>query len=93
MIDTNTALTLISENLAFAQNEYIKTPYVINCGRCELEQDDFLYKKGMVWGKPDFNQLMEFMKDAYDKKLRYMDHSYTKFVTSSCEILKSFKSI
>jgi len=24
MIDTNTALTLISENLAFAQNEYIK---------------------------------------------------------------------
>lgn len=73
--------------------DYIKTPYLIKCGLQEIQNDDFLFKKGMIWGAPDFNQLMEFMKDAYDKKLRYMDHSHTKFVTSSDEILKSFKSI
>ena len=73
-----------------AQTEYIKTPYVINCGRCEIEQDDFLFKKGMVWGKPNFDQLMEFMKDAYDTKRTRMNHTFTKDLVSAENVTAQF---
>ena len=70
--------------------EYIKTPYTIDCELQELENDDFLFKKGMVWGKPNFDQLLEFMEDAYNKRLTHMDHSYTKNIMSRENILKEF---
>lgn len=58
--------------------EYVKTPYSIPCELQQIPSDDFLFKKGMLWGKPDENKLMEFMKDAFEKKLSYMDHSHTR---------------
>lgn len=70
--------------------EYVKTPYTIDCELQELERDDFLFKKGMTWGKPDPNQLLEFMKDAYDKKLRYMNHEHTKKLVGKENILQEF---
>ena len=70
--------------------DYIKTPYMIDCEIQELESDDFLFKKGMQWGKPDFNQLLEFMREVYTKNLRYMDHEYTKNLTSKEMILRKF---
>lgn len=70
--------------------EYIKTPYTIDCERQELVKDDFLFKAGMTWGKPNANQLMEFMEDAYNKKLRYMDHPRTRMLTSRENILQEF---
>ena len=70
--------------------EYVKTPYTIECELQELERDDFLFKKGMVWGKPNPNQLLEFMRDAYDKKLRYMNHDYTKKLVGKENILDEF---
>ena len=73
-----------------APKEYIKTPYTIKCGTCELKQDDFLFQKGMVWGDPDFGQLMEFMKDAYDTRLDQMNHSYTRELVSASSIKKQF---
>ena len=33
--------------------EYVKTPYTIDCELQELQNDDFLFKKGMQWGKPN----------------------------------------
>ena len=66
-----------------APKEYIKTPYVIKCEQCEVPSDDFLYKKGMVWGKPDFEQLMEFMRDTYDTKRTRMNHTFTKELVSA----------
>jgi len=66
-----------------APKEYIKTPYTIKCGTCQLKQDDFLFKKGMEWGDPDFGQLMEFMKDAYDNKIDQMNHSHTREMVSA----------
>lgn len=72
--------------------DYIKTPYMISCGKQEVPNDDFLFKKGMIWGKPNFDKLMEYMKDAYDKKLHYMDHSHTREVTGSREILRQFSN-
>ncbi len=58
--------------------EYVKTPYTIDCDRCLVGVDDFLYTKDMEWGDPKIDQLSEFMKNAYDKKLSYMNHDYTR---------------
>jgi glycosyltransferase involved in cell wall biosynthesis len=70
--------------------EYIKTPYTIECTLQELEKDDFLFKKGMLWGNPNSDQLLEFMRDAFDKRLKYMDHSHTKKITSKGSVLNEF---
>jgi len=70
--------------------EYIKTPYTIDCELQELERDDFLFKKGMTWGKPNPSQLLEFMEDAYNKRLRYMNHEHTKKLVGKENILQEF---
>ena len=70
--------------------EYVKTPYTISCELQKLEKDDFLFKKGMTWGKPDPKQLLEFMTDAYEKRLRYMNHEYTKNVVGREAVSKEF---
>ena len=72
--------------------EYIETPYMIKCGLQYLVKDDFLFKAGMQWGKPDEDQLREFMEDAYTKKLRYMDHPRTRVLTSRESVLHEFIS-
>jgi len=70
--------------------EYVKTPYTIDCELQELQNDDFLFKKGMQWGKPNKEQLLEFMNDAYEKRLRYMDHSHTKWVVGKEHVSQQF---
>jgi len=70
--------------------DYIRTPYLIECGKQEVPFDDFLFKKGMIWGKPNFEQLMKYMKDAYDKKICFMDHSHTRFVVGPEEFYRTF---
>ena len=70
--------------------EYIKTPYMIDCELQELEKDDFLFKKGMVWGNPNFDQLLEFMRHAYDNRVREMDHEHTKKLVGRENVLKEF---
>lgn len=54
-----------------ASKEYIDTPYVIPCTLTPVGVDDFLFKKDMLWGNPDINSLMEYMRDVYDKKLNF----------------------
>jgi hypothetical protein len=73
--------------------EYIKTPYTVQCTQAKTNIDYFLFKKDMVWGDPDPEQLLEFMRDAYDKKLRYMDHEHTKKMVSPENVFKSFDNI
>lgn len=70
--------------------EYIKTPYMIDCERQKLVKDDFLFKAGMEWGKPNENQLREFMEDAYTKKIRYMEHPRTHMLTCKENVLQEF---
>jgi glycosyltransferase involved in cell wall biosynthesis len=71
-------------------SEYIKSPYMINCELQELETDDFLFQKGMIWGKPNFDQLLEFMKHAYENKVYTMDHIFTKQVVNRENVLREF---
>ena len=70
--------------------EYIHTPYTIDCELQELERDDFLFKKGLSWGKPNYDQLLEFMNHAYDIRVRHMDHSHTKRLTGKDNVLSEF---
>jgi len=70
--------------------EYIKTPYLIECGLQYLVKDDFLFKVGMEWGKPNEKQLREFMEDAYTKKIRYMEHPRTHMLTCKENVLQEF---
>ena len=71
--------------------EHIKTPYLIDCERECIKKDDFLFKSGMEWGKPNENQLREFMEDAYTKKIRYTEHPETHELTKKENVLKEFK--
>ena len=71
-------------------SEYINTPYTIDCGLQELERDDFLFKRGMTWGKPNFDQLLEFMRHAYDNRVRYMNHEHTRNLVGRENVLKEF---
>ena len=70
--------------------EYIKTPYTIDCELQELERDDFLFKKGMTWGNPNFDQLLEFMRHAYENRVRHMDHEHTKNLVGRKNVLQEF---
>ena len=55
-------------------SEYVKTPYTINCEKKKIGYNDFLFTSDLEWGDPDFDQLKDFMKDAYVKNLKYMNH-------------------
>lgn len=70
--------------------EYIKTPYTIDCDLQELPNDDFLFKKGMIWGKPNPQQLLDFMKDVSDKNLKEMNHEHTKKLVGAPNVLHEF---
>ena len=48
--------------------EYVKTPYVVECTPCTVGADDFLFKKDMVWGNPNMDQLIDCMKRAYNER-------------------------
>lgn len=62
--------------------EYIKTPYTVKCGLTEIPNDDFLFKKGMQWGDPDQDQLIEYMKNAFEEKVYHMEHAFTRDLVS-----------
>lgn len=68
--------------------EYVKTPYTIECSLTPVGVNDFLYLKDQLWGDPNYDQLKFFMKDAWEKKLRYMDHTYTKHLVSGESVIE-----
>lgn len=71
---------------------YIKTPFTIKCGKQEVPHDDFLFQKGMIWGKPDYEQLKEFMLKCYTDNIKTMDHSFTRGVVSSDTIREQVRT-
>lgn len=73
-----------------AAGEYVKTPYTIDCELKEVGVDDFLFKKEMLWGNPNSDQLLAFMRHAYENRVREMDHSHTKKLTSKDNVLQEF---
>jgi glycosyltransferase involved in cell wall biosynthesis len=70
--------------------EYVRTPYVIPCKRKYVGYNDFLFTPDMEWGDPDIEYLEKFMRDAHSKRLRYVDHSYTKNIVSQEYVMNQF---
>jgi glycosyltransferase involved in cell wall biosynthesis len=73
--------------------DYIKTPFLIKCDRQAIPRDDFLFQKGMIWGKPRYDQLKQFMLKCYVDNIKTMDHSFTRDVVSKevvCDQITSF---
>ena len=70
--------------------DYIHSEYTISCDLQEVPRDDFLFKKGMMWGKPDVSQLEKYMTECWSSKSRKADHSFTRSVVSRENILKEF---
>lgn len=64
--------------------EYVPdTPFVVKCTRTEIQQDDFLFQKGMVWGQPSLEDLMSHMRTCYESRITEWDHPGTKTLLSS----------
>ena len=72
--------------------EYIKTPYLIPCGRQEIPRDDFLFKKGMLWGKPDPDKLLEYMTHAFENRVETCEHPWTRTMVSRDAVLAALES-
>jgi len=71
--------------------EYVPdTPYLIECETQTLERDDFLFQKGMVWGKPRFDQLCAFMRHAYEHRVTRAAHPTTDALVSADTVRNEF---
>lgn len=71
--------------------EYVKTPYTVSCKLDKVGRDDNLFKKDMIWGKPDLYDLMRHMKTCYDNNIRTFDHSYTRSIND--DVVAFFKHV
>jgi glycosyltransferase involved in cell wall biosynthesis len=59
--------------------EYVPdTPFVVKCTPKAIEQDDFLFQRGMMWGQPSLDDLMSYMKTCYETRIVKWDHPGTK---------------
>lgn len=76
-----------------ATREYVKTPYTIPCEKVPVGKVDYLFKEDMIWGEPDTDKLLEFMRDVSSRQLKYMDHTYTKNLVSSENVLKQLHEL
>ena len=58
--------------------EYVQTPWVISCTEGPVGFDDFLYTRDFLWGHPSQKDLVAHLKDCFEKRVKFWDHSYTK---------------
>lgn len=58
--------------------EYVKTPWIVSCTPCEVGYTEKLFSPTMLWGMPDFDVLLKFMRECYDTNAREYDHPHTR---------------
>jgi len=64
--------------------EYVPdTEFVVPCTRTCIENDDFLFQKGMVWGQPSLEHLMKHMRTCYDRSMTECEHPGTVKIINS----------
>lgn len=51
-----------------ATKEYLDTEWIIPCSRIPVGINDFLFKSEFIWGLPDVNKMVEYMKDVYNRR-------------------------
>ena len=71
-------------------SEYIKTPFVITCGRKLVGFTDFLFTPDLEWGDPNLQDLLNHMKYCYDKNITSWEHVHTKEMLCQDKIKSKF---
>lgn len=73
--------------------EYVDTPYTIGCNMGKVGFNDFLFTPDLCWGHPKLADLVKCMKECYNKRLSYWDHSHTRYTTETARSdLKALQS-
>jgi glycosyltransferase involved in cell wall biosynthesis len=62
--------------------EYVQTPWVVPCTKGPIGFDDFLFTKDLEWGHPDQGRLQDALRDCFQKRVTFWDHSHTRALTS-----------
>jgi glycosyltransferase involved in cell wall biosynthesis len=68
--------------------DYINSTYTVPCRLTEIQRDDFLFKKGMLWGDPDYNKLKEFMQKAFETRDCRAGHPMTQYEVSKEKVMR-----
>jgi glycosyltransferase involved in cell wall biosynthesis len=63
--------------------EYIQSPWVVPCTKGPIGFDDFLFTRNLEWGFPSQNHLMACLKDCFEKRVTFCDHTHTKELVRS----------
>ena len=59
--------------------EYVKTPFVVNADTLvPVGVNDFLFTSDLIWGLPDFKDLIKHMRTCAEQNITTWDHSFTK---------------
>ena len=58
--------------------EYVQTPWIVPCTLGPIGFDDFLFTKDLEWGHPSTEVLARHMRDCFEKRITFWDHSHTK---------------
>ena len=58
--------------------EYVKTPWVVTCQKGPIGFDDFLFTRDLEWGFPSHAELVAALKDCFQKRVTFWDHTHTK---------------
>ena len=58
--------------------EYVTTPWVVTCKKGPIGFDDFLFTKDLEWGYPSQDELVAALKDCFEKRVTFWDHSHTR---------------
>jgi glycosyltransferase involved in cell wall biosynthesis len=67
--------------------EYVQTPWVISCTLGPIGFDDFLFTKDLMWGHPKQEDLMTHLRDCFEKRVTFCDHSHTRHIMSGVKQL------
>jgi glycosyltransferase involved in cell wall biosynthesis len=58
--------------------EYVDTPWVVKCTKGPIGFDDFLFTRDLEWGHPDQMDLVDCLKNCFEKRVTFWDHAHTK---------------
>jgi glycosyltransferase involved in cell wall biosynthesis len=65
--------------------EYVRTPWVVSCTRGPIGFNDFLFTSDLAWGHPSQEELVTHLKDCFEKRVDYWDHSHTRAIMDDLE--------
>ena len=65
--------------------EYVKTPWIVSCTKGPIGFDDFLFTKDLEWGFPSQDDLIRCLRDCFEKRVSFWEHTHTKRIMSQVQ--------